>query len=385
MTDPKVVNGRLALRELARRGLVWASVVAFGIAAAASLRNGTPDWVAFAGFPVVGAIILTSRPGHGVGRFLAVIGLYWTLTGWLTDSLIAGLPSWAESMLTALPWLGWMVLPLIGLVFPTGRIETRLGRVVAAFLVLLALLSSGIALVAPPVLPSGRRNPFGLSFAATGAELLAGPALLLPFLGLVLAVLADLLLRWRASSGARRLQYRWFWFGLAAAVVAVSVSGAGNAYLPNSLIAELVTVVGALGTNLVPVSIAIAITRHGLYEIGRVVSRTVTYAVVTAAAIGSYAVVVTAVSQVFPAQSSLAVAAATLVAAGVLLPVLRRVQRVVDRRFDRERYDAAQVVDAFGARLRTAVEPDRTAGDLVRAAEQTLQPSGIGLWLGERS
>lgn len=370
-------------RERLRRGLIWATVVGFVAVGVFSLSRGNSDWVSFAGFPVVGAIILTSRPGHGVGRFLVVVGLYWTLTGWVNPDL-AALPAHLEAVSLTLPWPGWMALPLIGLLFPTGRIETRLGRILVRSLVPFAALCTVIALVDPRPLPSGRPNPFGLSVAQTAGELLLGPVFFVPFLVVILGVLVDLLVRLKASSGPRRLQYRWLFFGLATAIATVAIAGAVNAYLPGTMLAWAVTALSAVGINLIPVSIAIAITRHGLYEIGRVISRTVSYAVVTAAAIGSYAVVVTAISQLFGGQSSFAVAAATLAAAAVLLPALRLAQRVVDRRFDRERYDAAQVVDAFGTKLRATVEPDRTSDDLVEAVEQTLQPTSVGLWLGER-
>lgn len=372
-------------REAVRRGLIWASVVGFVVVGVFSLSRGSADWVSFAAFPVVGAIILTSRPGHGVGRFLLVVGLYWTLTGWTNPYLVL-LPAWWEALAMTLAWPGWMALPLIGLLFPTGRIETRLGRTLVRCLVPFAALCTVIALVDPrPLQFSGRTNPFGLPAAQVAGELLAGPVFFLPFLAVIVGVLVDLLLRLKASSGPRRLQYRWLFFGLAAAIASVTIAGAVNAYLPDTPLAWAATVLGAIGTNLIPVSIAIAITRHGLYEIGRVISRTVAYAVVTACALVAYAVVVTAISQFAGGESSFAVAVATLVAAAVLLPALRWVQGLVDRRFDRERYDAAQVVDSFGEKLRTAVDPDQTVDELVAAVEQTLQPSAVGVWTEKRS
>lgn len=137
-----------------------------------------------------------------------------------------------------------------------------------------------------------------------------------------------------------------------------------------------------VGWITIPASIWVAVTRHGLFGLGRMVSRTVAYLVVTALAVGVYALLVTTVSQLVPGSSSaLVVAGATLGAAAVFWPLLRRVQQVVDRRFDRERYDAAQVVDAFGEKLRTSVDPDRTDAELVAAVERTLQPSAVGVWI----
>jgi len=102
---------------------------------------------------------------------------------------------------------------------------------------------------------------------------------------------------------------------------------------------------------------------------------------VTASVIGTYALVVTSISRLLPVSSALAVATATLTAAAVFRPVLRRVQEAVDRRFNRERYDAQRVVDAFGARLRGETDPDAAAADLVAAVGRALQPAAVGLWV----
>jgi hypothetical protein len=133
--------------------------------------------------------------------------------------------------------------------------------------------------------------------------------------------------------------------------------------------------------GLIPIAIAVAVLRYRLYEIDRIISRTAAYALVTLLVLGVYAVVVTSITWLLPGAPAVAVAVATLAAAALALPALRWIRRRVDHRFDRARYDAQRVVESFGERLRNGADPDSAATDLVSAAEQTLQPAAVGLWL----
>ncbi len=135
--------------------------------------------------------------------------------------------------------------------------------------------------------------------------------------------------------------------------------------------------------NAVPVASGFAMLRYRLYEIDRLVSRTVTYLGVTSIVLGVYLVLVAAATAVLPARSSLAVAGATLVAAAVFEPSRRRVQTLVDRRFNRARYDAINTIDAFGRRLRDDVDPDQVRRDLVGTVTANLQPGSITVWTRE--
>ncbi len=373
-------------REVVRRLLIWTVVVGYFVAAGWQAAHGSwTGLLGFAAFPVVGAIILMSRPRNGVGWWLWGIGLAYAVTGWgYPGGPTEQAPVWIEAATVALGAPFWILLPGIGLLFPTGRPENRRGRVLLT--VLLALVAVFIAggLFDYQPLPSGRLSPWALPRSDLLDALFAAvfPLTVACFVGIA----ADVALRWRVAPPAARAQFSWFFFGLSPVVLFISTA----------LLSELVPVLNGLNElgvapalmvlfNLVPISIGVAITRHGLYAIGRVVSRTVSYATVTVLAIAVYASVVTVVSQLVPDQSSLAVAAATLIAAAVCLPALRWLRRIVDRRFDRERYDAEQVVDAFGERLRASVDSEATSADLVAAVERTLQPSAVGIWTAGES
>ena len=132
---------------------------------------------------------------------------------------------------------------------------------------------------------------------------------------------------------------------------------------------------------LVPVCIAVSVLRYRLYEIDRILSRTVAYLLVTGIVVGVYIGAVAAIDQVLGFSSSVAVAASTLAAAALFRPLLRRVQRGVDRRFNRERYDSGRVVDGFAVRLRDEIDPTVVQGDLLSVTARAVQPSQVSLWV----
>jgi hypothetical protein len=140
-------------------------------------------------------------------------------------------------------------------------------------------------------------------------------------------------------------------------------------------------VVLALALPSLPVAIGVAVLRYRLWDLDRLISRTVTYAVVTVLLVLPYLLVVPAASRLAEGSGSLAVAAATLAAAALFSPLRRRVQDLVDRRFNRRRYDAARTLDAFAARLRDQVDLDALEGELLGVVDQTMQPTRASLWL----
>ena len=174
--------------------------------------------------------------------------------------------------------------------------------------------------------------------------------------------------RWRV---VERQQLRWVAAGAAIAIVVVSVP-LGDLRGPW---------VDPLAILCVPVTVAVAVLRYRLWDLDRLVSRTVTYAVVTALLIVPYLLVVPAASELAAGSGSLAVAGATLAVAGLFQPVRRRVQDLVDRRFNRRRYDAARTVDGFARRLRDQVDLDALHGELLTVVDQTVQPTRASLWL----
>jgi len=374
----------MTAREAARRIAIWAFVVFwFAAMIGFAIAGDVSGLFAFPAFPVVGAIILTSRPRNGVGRVLLTVSAATLLVSLGTTGVVnLGLPAWMEAVGSALTWPFWILTFLIILVFPTGRIETALGRVLAWTALICGVTMGTVALFdTSPLLGTGRVNPLGID--AVG-RFLEGPVWsIAPSLiqaGLLVAVLVELGIRWRRADAVQRLQFRWLVFAACVVVPLVATIAIAIALSPGLVVGSWVFVVMSVLLNLIPIAILIAVTRHGLYQIDRIISRTVSYTLVTLAAVAVYALVVTSASLLLPDQSTIAVAAATLVAAAVFLPMLRVVQRGIDRRFDREHYDAEKVVEGFGERLRVGAEPSATAPDLVTAVERALQPARVGVW-----
>jgi hypothetical protein len=188
-----------------------------------------------------------------------------------------------------------------------------------------------------------------------------------------------LVVRFRSARGSERQQLRWVAFAAAltvppAAVVLFSVVVDTTA---------TVVVLVALGVcmALLPLVIGAAILRYRLYDLDRIISRTLAYGLLTLLLGGGYALVVLGLGQLLGRDSSLVVAGATLAVAVAFQPARRRVQAVMDRRFNRRRYDAARTVDAFAARLRDQVDLDALHGELLAVVDQTMQPTQVSLWL----
>ena len=189
------------------------------------------------------------------------------------------------------------------------------------------------------------------------------------------------LLSWRRSSGLRRQQLKWLMFGAAICVICAGLSVPGYsvsagiwAWLNNFL---------SIGFVALPISIGVAILRYRLYEIDRLISRTVAYTTVTGLLIGVYAAVVTMAHAVVSFRSPLAVAVATLAAVALFNPLRHRVQRVVDRRFNRAHYDAEKTIAAFAARMQDAADLDEVHRELLTVTYQVLEPARISVWVRE--
>ena len=184
---------------------------------------------------------------------------------------------------------------------------------------------------------------------------------------------------WRHSAGVRREQLKWLMFGSAVAIVCAALTIPGQT-TPSGIWADLNAVL-SIGFIALPVSIGVGILRYRLYEIDQVISRTVAYAIVTGLLVGVYAILVTTAHTVFTDRSPAAVAGATLAAVALFNPLRRRVQRMVDRRFNRARYDADLTVAAFATRLKDAVDLDAVHDDLAGVVTRTLEPAHVSIWI----
>jgi hypothetical protein len=181
----------------------------------------------------------------------------------------------------------------------------------------------------------------------------------------------SMIVRFRRSGQEQRLQLKWILYASAvAAVVVFVVSAVSNNPLPAFEITF----------PLIPAAIGVAIFRYRLYDIDRLISRTLAYAIVTGVLVGVYSGLVLLATQVLSITSPVAVAASTLAAAALFSPLRRRVQKAVDRRFNRVRYDADQVVAAFAGRLRDAVDLDMVRDDLLAVVSAAVEPACISVW-----
>ena len=346
---------------------------------AGSGLDGAVGIVFIGAFATVGALLAWKRPENPIGWLLSAIGLVTAVA--VSGLFLAHFPR----TLTLAAWLGFLYLLGFGLcvfvvlLFPTGHLPSRRWRPVAwaagagvAGWALGNTFAPTIITVTPTM-----RNPVGVTGSAWDIfKLMAfGGGGLIAAAGL--AAIASLAFRYRRAGTTERAQLKWLVYAAAVIVVAevAAIPIASNS-LQNAISS------GALA--LVPVAIGIAVLRYRLYDIDRVISRTVAYAIVTGLLVGIYAGLVLLATKVLGVHTPVAVAAATLAAAALFNPVRRRVQHRVDRRFNRTRYDAEATVAAFEARLKDAVNLDSVTDDLAGVVEKALEPAHVSVWINER-
>ena len=350
-------------------------------------------------YAVAGTILASRRPANPVGWFLLTIGLATGLRGLAGEYARYALAGPHHPGHPGGVWAAWYVgwslillfpagqLTFLLLLFPDGRPLTRRWWAVfwgaaglsGAFLVMTWLAPVPVTLGGGlPNVP----NPTairGLSHLLYGV--LGGGIWIFSFVFLLLAVVS-VVLRYRRSAGEERLQLKWFAYatavslGLIFALLPVAPMGtAGQA------IYDLAIVAG-IGLAL-PVAIGIAVLKYRLYAIDKIISRTVSYTLVTGLVVGVYLGCVALLTRVLPVRGSVGVAVSVLAAAALFNPLRWRVQAVVDRRFDRARYDAERVVGQFSVQLRDQVDLDVLGEGLLGVVDQVLAPAHLSLWLRE--
>jgi hypothetical protein len=357
--------------------------------------TGGAQWWVFTPLGVVGLIVAWRRPANPLGW--CFIGIM--ISGALSQdgSLYAiadyrlrhgTLPLGWVAMLAQPAWAGGLVLIGLAVVlFPDGRPASPLLRRMLWLYLALALVWMASAYVITLEAIAGhhiRVDVGGTLVALTNSADTPGwwnalQDVVLGVLSLgVLLALSGQVASYRHSSGERRQQLKWLLGGFAVCLVGVALGialwGAPGAW-------GLVGHVALLAIFAVPVSMGVAILKYRLYDIDRIISRTLAYAIVTGLLIGVYAGLVLLATEVFRFRTPVAVAAATLAAAALFNPVRRRVQRAVDRRFNRARYDAEETVAAFAARLKEAVDLDSVRDDLTQVVSRTLEPVHLSLWV----
>ena len=280
----------------------------------------------------------------------------------------------------AFAWLSnwtWVIpiamLAFLFLLFPTGHVRSRRWRLAAWFAGGAFALATAGALITATSLWA---QPYISTRRVTGLNaLLFAMAPFLISAGLLVSV-AALVVRFAKSAGEERLQLKWC---ATAAVVLVVVFVASI-----SVHSAVVNVLQSLAFLWLWTAIDIAVLKYRLYEIDKIISRTLAYAIVTGLLVGMYAGLVLLATHLLTLKSPVAVAGSTLVAAAAFSPLRSRVQQMVDRRFNRARYDADQMVAVFAGRLKDATDLDAVQSDLSSVIQRALEPAHVSLWTENR-
>jgi hypothetical protein len=377
----------LAVWALWAVSVVFVAISVTSAQSSGDLLGALAQGVAALSFATVGAILASRLPANVIGWLLALGGLCFALMSGAGGLADFGLSVHPGSIPGAI-WFAWLTQWIwapamgavigLGLIYPTGRLLSARWRGVALATVLtLAVLAFGSAVTpwSDGLFPE--QNPLELgSGALTILDDLLAPAVLIAVIVALLAV-ASLVIRYRRGISIERAQLRWF-----AAVAAIC--------LPTLLVGLTLWwpfyIVAYVGFALLPVAIGIAILRYRLYEIDRLISRTISYGVLTAIVGGlfvGFILVFQAVLAPVTRSNELAVAGSTLLAAALFQPIRRRVQGLVDRRFNRSRYDAERTVAAFAERLRDEVDLEQLRAEILATVAATVEPTSVSLWLRE--
>lgn len=344
---------------------------------------------ATASFVLVGFLLVNRAPGNRIGALLVIAGMLFAVTYGLTaypTAAATAVPQWPGAALVGVvsdPIFVWpIVIALIGipLIFPDGHLISRRWR----WLVVLAVVAMAVdtlssALTPGPVGPANLPNPLAVPELAPLASWLGAFASLSSIIGFGGAA-AALWVRYRRGDVIERQQLKWL---LAVAALAAIFFPAAF-IVPDPTVSDVAFILGSLTLVAFPIAIAIAVLHYRLFEIDRIVSRTVAYLVITAMLIGAYAVailVLQAPLETVTGANTVSVALSTLVVAALFQPLRRRVQAIVDRQFDRARFDADRTTAAFSERLRDEVDIAAVTGDLDATVRTALKPSALGLWL----
>jgi hypothetical protein len=349
----------------------------------------------------VGALIVTRRPDNLVGWLLAALGVGLVLTfGGFGLAGIRAPQAGPDDVLGGLAsWLGVVAfnptIALVGLVmllFPDGHLPNPRWKGPIGAVVAMILAATSVIAIKPgsfdPTLPV---NPFGVDHPLV--QTVAPVALAIASLGALGSILLGAVAvgsRFASARGDTRQQMKWF-LGAVAIVALTIVPGIVLSTTPLTETADsgsqqfgLFDVVGSASLALVPIAIGVAVLRYRLYDIDRLISRTVGWAIVTVVLLAVFGTGIVAIQAILVGVTqgeTLAVAVSTLAAFALFQPVRRRVQGAVDHRFDRARYDAARVIEGFSERLRDELELGTLSDEIMRVATDAVRPASAAVWL----
>jgi len=331
---------------------------------------------------MIGFVLASRRPENRIGWLFLVAGLTLGLSSFSGQyglhALVADPGSWPAGR--AFAWLSnWIsavpagILAFILLLFPTGYLRSRRWRPAAwfmggalGFITVWLSIAAASAWAHPFASGQGWSGLIGFLFLLTAVLVSAA----------VLVGVAALVVRFVKSTGEERLQLKW----CAAAALVLVVVFVASVWVNSAA----VNVLQSLAFVGLWTAIAIAVLKYRLYDIDRIISRTLAYAIVTGVLVGVYAGLVLLATGVLAIKSPVAVAGSTLVAAALFSPLRSRVQRAVDHRFNRARYDADQTVAAFASRLKDAVDLDAVRNDLAEVVDQALEPAHVSVWISHQ-
>jgi len=330
-------------------------------------------------FFAVGCLLLIRADWHPMGWLMVAIAF----ALWLS---LGGVPGTEHLPDDAAPWtLVFALFAFVTLVFPSGRLSrgsdrwSRITRWLAFALVVFAVVEATLVLITivRGQIPTG---PLVRAVAETGY---VGTLLIL----LVGAV--SLVFRWRRSTGELRAQLAWVVAALTLIMASLILAELAAVFITEVLgmppVGDDIYIGVSFAFFTVPIAITVAIFRYHLYDLGRLVRRTVSYAVLVVVLAAVYALGILGLGSLIGRGSPLVVAGSTLAAAALFNPVRRQVQQWVDRRFDRQRYDAQRLVDEFNARLRDHVDLDGLIPDLTGVVGATLRPASMSVWVREEA
>lgn len=379
--------------------MLWAvSVVLAAILTGLVIQTWDPLFIvlwaaAILSFPTLGAPVVTRHPTHPIGWMFCwtglAIGLGITSQAYAEYSMTVapvwgGLAAaWVGSWLTS---VGLVAIPIFLLfLFPTGANLSRAwgmvfrGLLVVAGVGLVATMFSPGPLVGIPDLS----NPVGIGGGLGRALVAIRPIYDLSAIPALVLGAVSMVIRLRRAGGIERLQLKWF--ALVGSVLGFSFAGA---FIADQLglegFSDPLFIIGFIALIGLPVVSALAILRYRLYAIDRIISRTVSYSVVTAVLVGVYLGTVFVLRNLLPLEGELAVAGSTLAVAAVFNPLRRRVQSLVDRRFNRTRVDAAKIVEEFGRRMSNRTDLGDLGHDLVDTVAGAVGPRSVSVWLPDR-
>jgi hypothetical protein len=350
------------------------------------------DLATVAAFAGVGFVVVRKQPDNRIGWLLLVAAIFFALNGLGAGYLVldyrehGGRLPFARAAFAIQPgWLPAMsCVALAVLLFPDGRSPSRRWRWPIRIYCAFGVWFSVVFIVAQAGLQLGHHVPIdwrgnytgdggGFSDVTGAAAWVTAPVVL----GFWIAFVVRQALAWRTASGERREQLKWLMCGGALSVASIVVVVFSNANVALRLLTDL----GVLGIAALPLGIGIGILKYRLYDIDRLISRTIAYAIVTGSLVALFIGVIALTTGVLPFSSPVGVAASTLATAALFNPLRRRVQRTVDRRFNRARYDAEATVDAFVRRLREAVDLETVELGLVDAVGRAVEPAHLSVWI----